>query len=255
MEKSELSGNAKIFPLLGLTSIKHAERDESEQKMKARLVGRGDIGRTKSGGTADESEDLWAPVAQLSTVRIVQALGAMLGLCVESLDITSAYLQAELRTQNEYFVVIPNQVLSYFSPAERKLHSEFREPVYRLRKALYGLQRSAFDWISTLIDLLKSKGWISTQTDPALMYRDVDGVREFISIYVDDLMIAAPKHRMKTCWSEIRDRFVAGESAPASEYIGVRFARGGDDDAVNVVDMRDYAKKMVDDYKRDPIGK
>ena len=165
-----------------------------------------------------------AGVAQLSTVRIVQGLGAMLGLCVESLDITSAYLQAELRTQNEYYVVIPNQVISYFSP---RLHSEFREPVYRLRKALYGLQRSAFDWISTLIDLLKSKGWVSTQTDPALMYRDVDGVREFISICVDDLMIAAPKHRMKTCWSEIRDRFVAGESAPACEYIGVRFARGG----------------------------
>ena len=40
----------------------------------------------------------------------------------------------------------------------------------------------------TLLDLLQEKGWISTHTDPALLYRDVDGTREFISVYVDDLL-------------------------------------------------------------------
>ena len=125
IERKSLSAGARIFPLLGLTSVKHAERGADEQKMKARLVGRGDIGRTANGEAAVETDELWAPVAQLSTVRMVQALGVLLGLRVESLDVTSAYLQADLRTRDEYYVIIPRQVLCYLSPKERRRHDDF----------------------------------------------------------------------------------------------------------------------------------
>ena len=192
-----------------------------EQKMKARLVGRGDIGRTVDGEAAVETDELWAPVAQLSTVRMVQALGVMLGLRVESLDVTSAYLQADLRTRDEYYVIIPRQVLCYLSPEERRRHDEFEEPVYRLRKALYGLQRSAYDWISTLIDVLVENGWNATHSDPALMFRDVEGVREFLSVYVDDLMIAAPANRMQQCWSEIKRQGSLSWRRSISEFASV----------------------------------
>ena len=169
---------------------------------------------------------------------------------MESLDITS-----ELRISNEYYVAIPSQVLQFLSPEEITRHRACPDPVYRLRKALYGLQRSAYDWISTLLDLLREKGWISTHTDPALLYRDVDGTREFISVYVDDLMIAAPPQRLKHCWDEIKGRFIAGDPEAAREYIGVRFGQGGEDGCAHSVDMRDYAITLVEGYRNDPLGK
>ena len=86
LSKHSVTSAARIYPLLGLTSVKHAERTEEEQKLKARLVGRGDIGVHPDGTPVKETEETWAPVASLASVRLVMALSLLLNKPVQSLD-------------------------------------------------------------------------------------------------------------------------------------------------------------------------
>ena len=164
---------------------------------------------------------------------------------------TSAYLQAKLRTE-EYYVVLPPEVVALMDEDALKAHHSVDWPVYRIRKALYGLQRSAFDWITTMIEHLQTKGWRSTAFDPALLVREVDGEREMLCLYVDDVLLLAPPDRMKVCWAEVLDEFQASDPAPCTEYIGVRFPVS----EVNAsgctgVDMTDYARSIVEDMEKE----
>ena len=180
------------------------------------------------------------------------ALSPLTGKPVQSLDVTSAYLQAKLRTEEEYYVVLPQEVVALMSDEELKVHYSVEKPVYRLRKALYGLQRSAFDWITTMIEHLESKGWTSSAFDPALLMREVDGQREMLCLYVDDVLLLAPPHRMEACWDEVLQQFQASEPAECTEYIGVRFPRTTlESTQCMVVDVRDYATSIVRDMEKE----
>jgi hypothetical protein len=250
--RADVNNKAKIFPLLGLTSVKHAERGVEEQTMKARLVGRGDIGTHPDGSRVVEHEDMWAPVASLASVRLVLALSILLNRPVQSLDVTSAYLQAPLRTDDEYYVILPSDVVCLMTDEEQDAHFAVDKPVYRLRKALYGLQRSAFDWISTMIEHLAKRGWSSSAFDPALMTRQHGQHREMLCLYVDDVLLLTTQDRFEYCWSEVLMEFQASEPTPCTEYIGVRFpvtevnAR-----ACMEVDMRDYTSSIVRDLEKE----
>ena len=183
------------------------------------------------------------------------ALSLLLKKPVQSLDVTSAYLQAKLRTEEEYYVILPPEVIATMSEEERKRHYSVDTPVYRLRKALYGLQRSAFDWITTMIEHLQGKGWVSSAFDPALLIREVNGEREMLCLYVDDVLLLAPEHRLKTCWAEVLDEFQASDPDICTEYIGVRFpVTELDAGRCMGVDMTDYARSIVTDLEAEGEG-
>ena len=114
-------------------------------------------------------------------------------------------------------------------------------PVYRLRKALYGLQRSAFDWISTIMEHLTTCGWVSSSYDPALMTRRVNDFDEWIALYVEDVVLSTTSDRFGFCWQEILDKFASSPPEICTDYIGIRFNRFVRDGIrVLQVDMTDY---------------
>ena len=65
-------------------------------------------------------------------MRLLVGRAHILGLGVQSMDVTSAYLQAELRTELEYYVQLPATVIDYLSYEERQRHFSVTRPVYRL---------------------------------------------------------------------------------------------------------------------------
>jgi hypothetical protein len=78
VSRDSLPAKARIYPLLGLTGVKHAERTSEEHVVKARLVGRGDIGQHPDGNPVTDTDEVWAPVASLASVRLVMALSLIL---------------------------------------------------------------------------------------------------------------------------------------------------------------------------------
>ena len=120
--------------LLGQKSIEAAV-----QILKARLVAGGNNVRDARGYLALEGALYGAP-ASLETIRFVVWWSCMHPdfLLLQS-DVRHAYLQALLRGPSVY-IVLPKRVWP-------QSWSGMYAPALRLRKAIYGLKRSGFDWM------------------------------------------------------------------------------------------------------------
>ena len=67
-------------------------------------------------------------------------------------------------------ILLPKPIIEFELPEEIKnKYKKLREPVSRLRKALYGLRRSGFDFINALRKTLIEDGWSAVEGDPAVL--------------------------------------------------------------------------------------
>ena len=97
-------------------------------------------------------EALYGAPASLETIRFVVWWSCMHPdfLLLQS-DVRHAYLQALLRGPPVY-IVLPKRVWP-------QSWSGMYAPALRLRKAIYGLKRSGFDWMDHATQVLEKRGW------------------------------------------------------------------------------------------------
>ena len=80
----------------------------------------------------------------------------------------------------------------------------------RLRKAIYGLRRSGFDWRTHADTILQSKGWLPVTDHQESMYTmhyiDSAGNKcvHTMVMYVDDLLAAGEKVHLTDCLEKLR---------------------------------------------------
>nr|GEU85541.1 retrotransposon protein, putative, unclassified [Tanacetum cinerariifolium] len=127
-------------------NIKEAMADSDEDQTvihnKARLV---------ANGYAQEKgidfKESFAPVARLEAVRIFVAYAAHKSFPIYQIDVKTTFLNGPLK--EEVYVAQPDEFVDPDHP----------EKVYRLRKALYGLQQAPRAWYDELLKFLTSKGF------------------------------------------------------------------------------------------------
>lgn len=134
-------------------------------KKKARLVARGYQ-------QCSLTEDVYAPVARMSTVRVLLSLFVECDMFVQQLDVKSAFLNGMLK--EPVYMVQPEG-----------LESTNPHLVCKLNKALYGLKQSPKCWNSLFNDTLEKLGFQRSKKDPCLYFTDTI----FLLIHVDDLII------------------------------------------------------------------
>jgi hypothetical protein len=104
---------------------------------------------------------------------------------------------------------------------------------WRLRKSLYGLRQSPRKWNIRLHMFFTNLGFKRLESDYGLYVRFVDGFLEIITVYVDDLLIAAKKIDKI---QEIKDAFL-------SEFEMVDF---GEAQTILGIDiLRDWQRKTL----------
>lgn len=113
--------------------------DGSINKFKARLVAKGYIKRH-----GVDFDKVFAPVAHIETVRFIRALAASKGWQIHHLDVKTAFLHGDLK--EEVYVCQPEGYV--IKGQENK--------VYKLRKALYGLQQEPEPGMRNLIRYLEA---------------------------------------------------------------------------------------------------
>ena len=134
-----------------------------------------------------------SPTVTKTCLRMVFTLTTSLKWTIESLDITSAFLQAD-DIEREVFIKPP---------------SDFRTRglVWQLKKPLYGLGDSSRLWYFTLQRVLKETGCVNSKLDKSLFCYYVNNkLSGLIVTHVDDLLYAGNtrfkndiiKHIMKT---------------------------------------------------------
>ncbi|GJX31721.1 zinc finger, CCHC-type containing protein [Tanacetum coccineum] len=147
--------------------------DGAIDKFKARLVIQGF--RQKEG---IDYFDTYAPVARITTIRLLLALAAIHNLVIHQMDVKTAFLNGDL--DEELYMKQPE---GFVMPGNE-------HKVCKLVKSLYGLKQAPKQWHQKFDEVVLSSGFYLNQSDKCVYSKfDNSGKGVIICLYVDDMLI------------------------------------------------------------------
>jgi len=151
-------------------------------KLKARLVALGNLEWASL-------RDTYAPTVNAKTINLILALAAQERMILYGLDITGAFLTADIA--DEVYIQLPDGI----SPKD----ADGNNPIWKLNKTLYGLNRAPKAFYDNLSKHLISHGYSRSPLDPCLFHKiQPDGRKIIFCVHVDDFAIASTDHQLST---------------------------------------------------------
>jgi hypothetical protein len=240
-EEHEALQKSKTWELTDLPSNKKAIGCKWVYKLK--LNSNGDIDRYKARlvakGYAQEYgtdyEETYAPVAKMTTVRLVIGLATQFDWPIFQLDVRNAFLNGDLH--EEIYMHQPQGFVQ--TGAERK--------VCRLRKSLYGLKQAPRAWNAKIHDYLVQFGFQISDADPSLyILRQTDEITVLV-LYVDDLILTGSSsdviRRVKHQLSSVFDMKDLG---PLTYFLGIEIYRSAD---LVMLTQGKYTRKVLSQFR------
>lgn len=212
LRSMEANGVWKMMPCpRGVKPLKsrwifRVKEDEDGQavRYKARLVAKGYLQRH-----GVDFEETYAPVAKLSTVRTVLAVGVHKQFHFHQMDVKTAFLHGDLK--EDIFMEVPEGVETVPNMA------------CKLLKSLYGLQQSPRCWNEKFNSQLVKLGFKRSRHNYCLYTRCDADDELYIVLYVDDLLIAGRKLesivRLKKQLSKV---FCMTDCGEARHFLGMK---------------------------------
>ncbi|CAM8880685.1 unnamed protein product [Rhodiola kirilowii] len=186
--------------------------DGTIDKLKARLVIQGF--RQKYGM---DYFDTYAPLARISTIRLLIALASIHKLLVHQMDVKTAFLNGDLEEE------------IYMKQPEGFVVTEQEHKVCKLVKSLYGLKQAPMQWHQKFDEVVLSNGFILNQSDKCVYSKfDNSGNGVIICLYVDDMLIFGTTLE---CLNQTKDflssKFSMKDMGEAEVILGIRIERVG----------------------------
>jgi hypothetical protein len=155
--------------------------EKADGRLKCRLAYRGDL---QVEGINYDAAELYAPVMDKTSFRMLLAIGAAHHAHIRTLDINLAFLYGEMHEE------------LYMSPP-KGIKLDFGM-VWRVLKSLYGIKQAPAIWHRVLKDWLGtfSLDFEPTQADPCVFVKRVKGEFFFIGVHVDDLLMVTTSATM-----------------------------------------------------------
>jgi hypothetical protein len=187
--------------------IKH-NADGSVDRYKGRLVAQGFSQRP-----GFDYNETFAPTPTWAALRAVIAIAALEDLELESVDISSAFLNGKL--EEEVYMRQPEGF-------ERNGSGW----VWRLLKSLYGLKQSPRVWHQKLNSVLESMGFTRILCEHSIWIYHRGDVRVIIPVFIDDMTFASKsKSEIQKVKDELSTHFKLHDLGPASWLLGVKIER------------------------------
>ena len=148
-----------------LSFMKFAET--ANPKHKGRAVVLGDRIRSISSQMAPQEEsgaweDMATSLAALEEGRLVDAFALINKFRVQSADVEAAYLQESWPDEvPPHFLSIPREYWSYLPEHLNPERLGVRDPVFRMRRMIYGHPESGHVSVHRMGEFLRGKGWES----------------------------------------------------------------------------------------------
>ena len=150
------------------------QSDESLNKLKLRILVRGDLKNKKLVG------DTWSPTASMSTLKDLLADATKHKARVHQLDFIGAFFQAKVK--NGVFVNFDIRYIYYFPD-----YAKYFGRSLRLLKSIYGMTNSGKLFSDELTEWLLEAGFIRSQCQMSIYYKYApDGSKPVVLFYVDD---------------------------------------------------------------------
>jgi hypothetical protein len=179
-------------------------------KRKSRLVVQGFLQR--EGIDYDET---FAPVAKVTTFRLMLAMAKVLDLHIHQLDVDSAFLYADL-----------DEDLYMKPPPGMSIKAGY---CLKLMRSLYGLKQAPRNWNKQIVDHIVSMGFKQSVLDNCLFVKTDGDETYLISLYVDDILIAGSDlSKIEEIKSEFTSRYEMKDLGELNYYLGMKVTRTAD---------------------------
>ena len=175
------------------------------ERYKARLVARG-----FSQKFGEDYDETFCPVVRHESVRTLIALAVQNNLKLHQMDITTAFLNGELKEE------------VYMKQPEGFIVKGQQDLVCRLKRSIYGLKQSGRCWNNTLDEELKKMGFVQSASDPCI-YIASEGEMCIVAVYVDDIIVGAKTdERIMQIKRDLQKRFKAKDLGELHHFLGMK---------------------------------
>ena len=197
-----------------------SSRDETW--VKARLVAK---------GFQEDTDDIRtdSPTCSKTNLRTVLAMAATNHWKVKSVDIKSAFLQGR-QIEREVIVKPPKEA--------------GRGKLWKLKKALYGLNDAAREWYLKVHEAMAEMGGARSTLDNAIFFwREGNELTGICSAHVDDFILCGTDSFLKNLVAQVKSRFkVSSECEGLFIYIGLQIKQ---DNETIVVSQESFANRLT----------
>ena len=146
--------------------------------------------------------EIFAPVARLSSIRLLVAQAAKYEMLIQQFNVTTAYFNgiieeemlmevAELLTEGLEALMKSEAKNSDLGRKAKCMVTELetRNKICRLKRSLYGWRQSGKIWYTKLNEVLKKFGAKPSNADPCVYFLDQGEDMLLIAVYVDDIFV------------------------------------------------------------------
>ena len=229
----KLPNNRKAIGCKWVYKIKR-NADGSIDRYKARLVAKGFS--QKEGIDYNET---FAPVAKFCSIRALLALAARDDMEIHQMDVKTAFLNGDL------------DVDIYMQQPQGYVVDGKEDYVCKLHKSLYGLKQAGRAWYQKIDNvLLHTLGFTRSQADHCVyVYNGNDGIKIYIALYVDDLLIMCNNiHKLTALKQHLSTLFDMKDLGEAHYVLGIQIERDRKHKVLHI-SQREYIKNVLDRFQ------
>jgi hypothetical protein len=260
--------NYDVFEPLFARDLSQKEKDEALSSLiflkekrngdiKARSCANGSVQREHVA-----KDEVASPTVSLESVFVTSTIDAREGREVVVIDIPGAFLHAH---NDDYVIMKMNGTLAeLMAKTDPKLYRKYlsdergKKVLYlRLRKALYGMMKSALLFYRKLVSELISMGFEINPYDPCVANKVVNGNQMTLRWHVDDLMISHKNgDDIKIFLRGLKDIYgnnLAENVGKLHDYLGMEFDFSSEGEVK--INMTKYIKKIIKDFPEEILGK
>ncbi len=181
-------------------------------------------------------EDYWhtySPTLGCNTLLSSLAYAATHNLEIHQLDAVAAYLNSDLT--EEIYLRPPGGI-----PTSLNM-------VWCLKKALYSLKQARLEWYHTLWSHIKSISYAQSGYNPCLYVCDLEN---FTVIYVDDLLLFAPKKQLACAKTELAGKYEMRDLGEVRWFLTMEITITHDQVAQTItIDQWQYIWKILSHFR------
>nr|GEY22770.1 zinc finger, CCHC-type [Tanacetum cinerariifolium] len=182
--------------------------------------------------------DTYAPIARITTIRLLLALTAIHNLVIHQMDVKTTFLNGDLEEevyikQPEGFVMLGNE-----------------HTVCKLVKSLYGLKQAPKQWHQKFDEVVLSSGFLLNQSDKCVYSKfDSSGKGVIICLYVDDMLIfGTDQNQVDKTKKFLSSRFFMKDMGEADVILGIKIKRKK---KRIVITQPHYIEKIIKKFNRE----
>lgn len=179
-------------------------RTKEDGTKKARLVAKGFQVQEESMNT------MYAPVARMSTIRMLFAEAIQNDWNIRQMDIPTAFLNGTI--ESEIYIKIPEGV------------EIDNSRVLKLNRALYGLKESPKSWNNKFNQVTLEYGFRRSNYDFCLYCGD----QVWLIVFVDDILLTGSIRKIENAVKWLKLKFNAKDMGNVSNFLGMQIVRNDD---------------------------